>query len=107
MCGQISQCGQIAEMMSDPRLAWVLIQEASLQQRHEELAEIAVHLYGQLGEAQAEISRLRVSLRAPSHDVIAHDVTVYRLDSPGVVGGAPLGAPRPPVGPLRTSTLEL
>ena len=84
MCGQIAQCGQIAEMMGDPRLTWILIQEASLQQRHEELADIAVHLYGQLGEARAEISRLQVSLRGSYNDRAAQGA-----DSPGVIGILP------------------
>lgn len=61
MCGQIATCGQIAEMTKDPRMAWVLIQEAALRERSDELAEIAVNLFGQLGEARAEISRLRVA----------------------------------------------
>jgi hypothetical protein len=55
---------QVTEMLRDPQLAWVAIQEAAEEQRHVELAEIAVSLYGQLGEARAEISRLRASLHA-------------------------------------------
>jgi hypothetical protein len=51
-----------ADTLHDPELAWVAIQEAVREQRHAELAEIAVSLYGQLGEARAEISRLRASL---------------------------------------------
>jgi hypothetical protein len=46
----------------DSELTWVAIQEAVQEQRHKELAEIAVSLYGQLGEAKAEVSRLRAWL---------------------------------------------
>jgi hypothetical protein len=52
------------DTLRDPELAWVVIQEAVREKRHAELAEIAVSLYGQLGEARAEISRLRASLHA-------------------------------------------
>lgn len=51
-----------ADTLRDSELAWVAIQEAVREQRHAELAEIAISLYGQLGEARAEISRLRASL---------------------------------------------
>lgn len=50
------------DMLRDPELAWVAIQEAVQEERYIELAEIAICLYGQLGEARAEISRLRASL---------------------------------------------
>lgn len=53
-----------AETLRDPELAWVVIQEAAQQQRHAELADIAFSLFGQLGVARAEISRLRASLHA-------------------------------------------
>ncbi len=53
-----------ADTLRDPELAWVAIQEAVREQRHAELAEIAVSLYGQLGEARAEINRLRASLHS-------------------------------------------
>lgn len=55
---------QVAKMLRDPQLAWVAIQEAAQEQRYADLAEIAVSLYGQLGEARAEICRLRASLHA-------------------------------------------
>ena len=46
----------------DPQLTWVAIQEAAEQDHETKLAEIAVRLYGQLGEALAEIGRLRALL---------------------------------------------
>ena len=52
------------EILRDPNLAWVAIQEAMQGHRESELAEIAVSLYGQLGEAKAEVSRLRASLQS-------------------------------------------
>jgi hypothetical protein len=54
----------VAEMLRDPGLAWVAIQEATREHREAELAEIAVSLYGQLGEAKAEADRLRASLQS-------------------------------------------
>ena len=45
-----------------PELTWAVILEAAREQRQSELADIAFSLYGQLGEAQAEICRLRASL---------------------------------------------
>jgi hypothetical protein len=65
MCGQIAACGQIAEMTKDLRMTWILIQEAALRERSDELADIAVNLFGQLSEAQAEISRLRAARYIP------------------------------------------
>jgi hypothetical protein len=50
--------------LCDPELTWVAIQEAALGRRSAELAEIAIGLHGQLEQARAEISRLRVTLRA-------------------------------------------
>jgi hypothetical protein len=55
---------QLTERLRDPQLAWVAILEAAHEQRYTELAEIAISLYGQLGEAQAEICRLRASLHS-------------------------------------------
>lgn len=55
---------QVTASLRDPQLAWVAILEAAQQERPAELAEIAINLYGQLGEAQAEICRLRTSLHA-------------------------------------------
>lgn len=52
------------DTLREPELTWLDIQEAVREQRHAELAEIAVSLYGQLGEAQAEICRLRAALHA-------------------------------------------
>ena len=66
MCGQIATRGQIAEITRDLRMTWVLIQEAALRESSDELADIAVSLFGQLGEAQAEISRLRVARYVPA-----------------------------------------
>ncbi len=54
----------VAKLPRDPDLLWVAIQEAAQEQRSAELAEITISLYGQLGEAKAEISRLRASLRS-------------------------------------------
>jgi hypothetical protein len=51
-----------AERPYDLDQTWVAIQEAASENRSEELAEIAISLYGQLGVAKAEISRLRASL---------------------------------------------
>jgi hypothetical protein len=48
----------------DPELIWIAIQQATLEHRHAELAEIAVSLYSQLDEARAENARLRASLRS-------------------------------------------
>ena len=56
------ETGNVNGQPSDPRLVWVAIHEAAQQQRHAELVEIAISLYGQLGVAQAEIVRLRASL---------------------------------------------
>jgi hypothetical protein len=50
------------EIPRDPRLDWVAIQEAIREHRETELAEIAIGLLGQLGEARAEVNRLRASL---------------------------------------------
>jgi hypothetical protein len=55
-----------AERPYDLDQTWVAIQEAATENRGEELAEIAISLYGQLGVAKAEVSRLRASLRALS-----------------------------------------
>jgi len=52
------------ETLRDPELAWVAIQEATLEHRYADLAEIAICLYGQLGEARAEAGRLRASLQS-------------------------------------------
>lgn len=60
-----------SETLRNPELAWVVIQEAMQEQRPAELAEIAVSLYGQLGEARAEITRLRASLHASLHGLSA------------------------------------
>jgi hypothetical protein len=54
----------LKETLRDPSLTWVAITEAAREHREEELAEIAISLYGQLGEARAEVSRLRASLRS-------------------------------------------
>lgn len=54
----------VTEMLRDPILTWVAIQEAMREHREVELAEIAISLYGQLGEARAEVSRLRASLHS-------------------------------------------
>ncbi len=57
------------DTLRDPELAWVAIQEAAREQQHAELAEIAFSLYGQLGEARAEITRLRALLHASLHSL--------------------------------------
>jgi hypothetical protein len=58
------------ERSYDPEQTWTAIQEAARENRGEELAEIAIGLYGELGVARGEIRRLRASLhsslRAPS-----------------------------------------
>jgi hypothetical protein len=54
---------QVQGILRDPELTWVAIQDAALGSRSVELAEIALGLYGQLGEARAEIARLRATLR--------------------------------------------
>jgi hypothetical protein len=56
--------GSRAETLRDLTLAWVAIQEAIQGNREAELGEIAVSLYGQLGEAKAELRRLRAALHA-------------------------------------------
>jgi hypothetical protein len=53
-----------AERPNDLDQTWIAIQEAASENRSEELAEIAISLYGQLGVAKAEISRLRASLHS-------------------------------------------
>jgi hypothetical protein len=50
--------------LTDPQLTWVTILEAARDHHEAELAEIAISLYGELGEAMAEISRLRASLQS-------------------------------------------
>ena len=59
-------CGGAAR---DPEQAWASLWEAARENRERELADLAFSLYGQLGEARAEISRLRAALRArlPAH----------------------------------------
>jgi hypothetical protein len=54
----------VMEMLRDPSLAWVAILEAMREHKETELAEIAISLYGQLGEARAEVSRLRATLHS-------------------------------------------
>jgi len=54
----------VTEIEQDPLLVWVAIQEAVMDHREADLAEIAIGLYGQLGEARAEIGRLRATLRS-------------------------------------------
>lgn len=56
--------GSGAMVPRDLDMLWVAIQEAAQDQRPAELAEIAISLYGQIGEARAEISWLRASLRS-------------------------------------------
>jgi hypothetical protein len=60
----------LAGSLRDLRPAWVAILEAAQEERPAELAEIAISLYGQLGEAQAEIYRLRTSLHALSPAIL-------------------------------------
>lgn len=48
----------------DPRLVWAAILDAAREHHEAELADIAISLYGELGEARAEIGRLRAALRA-------------------------------------------
>jgi hypothetical protein len=50
------------DTLHNPELTWAVILEAAREQQPSELAEIAFSLYGQLGEARAEICRLRASL---------------------------------------------
>jgi hypothetical protein len=54
----------VEEGLRDPGLTWVAIVEAAREHREAELADIAISLYGQLGEARAEISRLRALLHS-------------------------------------------
>jgi hypothetical protein len=54
----------MTDMLHDPDMTWVAIIEAMREHREAELAEIAISLYGQLGEARAELSRLRASLHS-------------------------------------------
>ncbi len=55
---------RVEQMIHDPQLIWVAIQEAAQAHHEAELAEIAMRLYGRLGEALAEIGRLRACLHA-------------------------------------------
>lgn len=50
---------------TNPQQLWVAILEAAQEHHEAELADIAISLYGKLGEARAEISRLRASLQSP------------------------------------------
>ena len=52
------------DKLRDPTLAWVAIQEAAREHRESELAEIAISLHDQLGEARVEIARLRAALNS-------------------------------------------
>jgi hypothetical protein len=54
----------LTDKLRDPTLAWAAIQEATREHHEAELAEIAISLYGQLGEARAEISKLRAALNS-------------------------------------------
>jgi hypothetical protein len=65
------------DTLRDPELAWALIQEAAREERHAELAEIAFSLYGQLGEARAEISRLRASLHSCMRGLGEHRASAH------------------------------
>jgi len=49
---------------NDPQLVWVAILDAAQEHHEAELTEIAISLYGELGEAKAEISRLRAALQS-------------------------------------------
>jgi hypothetical protein len=49
---------------TDPELVWVALLQAVQDSRDAELAEIAISLYGQLGEARAQIDRLRATLQS-------------------------------------------
>ena len=49
---------------TDPQLTWVALLQAVQENRDADLAEIAISLYGQLGEARAEIDRLRATLQS-------------------------------------------
>lgn len=51
-------------IQDDPQLVWVAILDAAQEHREAELADIAISLYGELGTARAEISRLRASLQS-------------------------------------------
>lgn len=51
-------------IQNDPWLVWAAILDAAQEHREAELTEIAISLYGELGEARAEISRLRASLQS-------------------------------------------
>jgi hypothetical protein len=55
---------QPIDSLRESRLTWVAILEAEQKQRPAELAHIAISLFGQLGEAQAEICRLRAALHS-------------------------------------------
>jgi hypothetical protein len=72
-------------LLYDPDAVWVLLQEAIQEHAEAELADIAISLYGQLGEARAEISRLRASLRL-SLRAMSAQVAALR-QPPHVVGG--------------------
>ena len=68
---------------NDPQLVWVAILDAAQEHHEAELADIAISLYGELGEARAEISRLRAALQT----------TLPSGQWPGRLSGA--GAPGP------------
>jgi hypothetical protein len=57
---------RVEQMLNDPDLIWVAIQQAAEEHHEAELTEIAVRLYGRLGEAPAEIGRLRACLHRPA-----------------------------------------
>ena len=52
------------DKLRDPAHAWVAIQEAAREHCDARLAEIAISLHDQLGEARVEIARLRAALNS-------------------------------------------
>jgi hypothetical protein len=62
-------------IQDDSQLVWVAILDAAQEHREAELADIAISLYGELGTARAEISRLRASLQSSLPHGQRHSLT--------------------------------
>jgi hypothetical protein len=80
----------VVQAQRDPLLVWIAIQEAAQEHRDAELAEIAISLFGQLGEAKAEVSRLRASLRSSLTALSASAARLgYGGRRPGITAASP------------------
>jgi len=69
-------------IQDDQQLVWVAILDAAQEHREAELADIAISLYGELGTARAEISRLRASLQCSLPHGPRHGLSVRAASLP-------------------------